>query len=174
VKIGLGTQLRHLLELLDGAVSDSYAEAGLRYRPRYTPVMRALIAREPSTVGQIAQAARITQPAATQTVGLMVEAGLLTTETGSSDGRQRLIRLTAAGRALLPRVHECWRATEMAAASLDAALPAPLSKSLSHAIAALELKSFGVRIAEARAQLRQPVARKAAASKRKPRSKRSA
>ena len=46
MKPGLGTQLRHLLELLDGAVEEAYALAGMRYRPRYTPVMRALIAQE--------------------------------------------------------------------------------------------------------------------------------
>lgn len=153
MKLGLGTQLRHLLELLDGAVATAYAEAGLRYRPRYTPVMRALIALEPLTIGQIAEAAGITQPAATQTVALMVENGLLDSESGAVDGRLRLIRLTAAGRAIIPRLRNCWLATEMAAASLDAALPHPLSQSLHDAIAALEVKSFGDRIAQARLQL---------------------
>src|SRR5688500_6503825 len=69
---GRGTQLRHLLELLDGAVSRAYDDAGLPYRPRYAPVMRALLAREPSPLGQIAESARITQPAATQTVALLI------------------------------------------------------------------------------------------------------
>ena len=32
-----GTQLRHLIELLDGAVGAAYEAAGLDYRPRYTP-----------------------------------------------------------------------------------------------------------------------------------------
>ena len=38
---------------------------------RYTPVMRALEGGTPHTVSQIAEAAGITQPAATQTVALM-------------------------------------------------------------------------------------------------------
>ena len=128
----------------------AYADAGLSYRPRYTPVMRALLAREPSTLGQIVEAAGITQPAATQTVALMVEEGLVSTQAGPHDARQRLIRLTDQGRALLPRLQACWNATELAAASLDEALPYPLSQALAHAIAALEAKPFGVRIAEAR------------------------
>ena len=33
MKQGLGTQLRHLIELLDGAVQQAYADAGLDYRP---------------------------------------------------------------------------------------------------------------------------------------------
>src|SRR5262249_8424301 len=106
---GLGTQLRHLVELLDGAVEEAYVLAGLRYRPRFTPVMRALIALEPSTIGQVAEAAKITQPAATQTVALMIKEGLLASESGPVDGRQRLIRLSPRGRAILPRLHECWK-----------------------------------------------------------------
>ncbi len=43
----LGTLLRHLIELLDGAVEQTYRDAELDYRPRYTPVLRALIARGP-------------------------------------------------------------------------------------------------------------------------------
>ena len=153
MKPGLGTQLRHLLELLDGAVEEAYALAGIRYRPRYTPVMRALIALEPSTIGQIAEAAKITQPAATQTVALMVREGLLVSESGAVDGRQRLIRLSPRGRAMLPQLRECWNATQMAADSLDAALVRPLSQSLDEAIAALDVESFGNRIARARTQL---------------------
>ncbi|RDD80398.1 MarR family transcriptional regulator [Dyella tabacisoli] len=150
---GLGTQLRHLVELLDGAVEEAYVLAGQRYRPRFTPVMRALLVCEPSTIGQIAEAAKITQPAATQTVALMIKEGLLASEPGPVDGRQRLIRLSASGRAMLPRLRECWKVTQLAAESLDASLPRPLSQSLDEAIAALEVESFAKRIAKARTQL---------------------
>jgi DNA-binding MarR family transcriptional regulator len=84
---GLG-QLRHLIDLLDGAVGAAYEDAGLAYRPRYTPVMRALESGEPRTIGQIAEAAGITQPAATQTVALMLREGLLDASPGVRDARQ--------------------------------------------------------------------------------------
>ncbi|MCP3103030.1 MarR family transcriptional regulator [Myxococcus sp. K15C18031901] len=149
----MGTRLRHLLELLDGAVEATYAADGNDYRPRFTPVMRALLEQEPSTVGQIAMAAGITQPAATQTVALMVQEGLLSSEPGPSDARQRLIRLTDSGRALVPWLRVRWAATADAAERLDAELPAPLSEVLDAAIHALETKSFGARIAESRERL---------------------
>lgn len=151
MKQGLGTQLRHLIELLDGAVEASYLEAGLDYRPRYTPVMRALAAQEPLSIGEIAAQAGITQPAATQTVALMVKQGLLVAQAGSLDGRQKMIRLSEAGRAMLPRLQQCWQATAAAAASLDAQLAYPLSQALADAIRALEERSFGERIRSARA-----------------------
>ncbi|QYF94608.1 MarR family transcriptional regulator [Massilia sp. PAMC28688] len=153
MKATLGTQLRHLIELLDGAVGAAYEEAGLHYRPRYTPVMRALIGGEPATVGGIAETAGITQPAATQTVALMIKDGLVAVEPSPHDARQKLIRLTQQGRELVPALQTCWRATALAAESLDADLPFPLGEVLADAIDALRAKSFGERIREARTHL---------------------
>lgn len=155
MKATLGTQLRHLIELLDGAVLAAYDEAGIRYRPRYTPVMRSLMAGEPATIGAIAVAAGITQPAATQTIALMLKDGLVTAESGA-DARQKMIRLSEQGRALVPALQGCWQATAMAAASLEADLPFSLTEVLAAAIAALETKPFGERIRTARAQLESP------------------
>lgn len=146
MKQGLGTQLRHLIELLDGAVEAAYVEAGLNYRPRYTPVMRALAAVDALTIGEIAAQAGITQPAATQTVAVMVKEGLLVTSAGKQDGRQKMVRLSEAGREMLPRLQQCWQATALAAASLDAQLPYALSRTLADAIEALKGESFGERI----------------------------
>ncbi|MCP3140380.1 MarR family winged helix-turn-helix transcriptional regulator [Pyxidicoccus xibeiensis] len=158
MKAGLGTQLRHLIELLDGAVADAYEAEGLSYRPRYTPVMRALMAHEPATIGQLAELAGITQPAVTQTVALMLKEGLVSAESEPGDRRQRLVRLSPAGRELLPRLQACWKATAGAAADLDAELPTPLSQTLEQAIRALEARPFSTRIAEARARLKTPEA----------------
>ena len=153
MKQGLGTQLRHLIELLDGAVAASYEEAGIDYRTRYTPVMRALAAGAPRTVGQIAEAAGITQPAATQTVALMLKEDLVSTMASPADARQKLVSLSRRGQALLPQLQQCWAATSAAAASLDADLPYPLSDTLAQAIAALEQHPFGARIRAARNRL---------------------
>ncbi|MGZ3184467.1 MAG: MarR family winged helix-turn-helix transcriptional regulator [Telluria sp.] len=148
----LGTKLRHLIDLLDGAVNAAYGEAGLSYRPRYTPVLRALLAREPATIGELAEAAGITQPAATQTVGLMHKDGLLSIEPGA-DARRKLVRLSPAGRALVPELERCWRVTNAASAALEAELGYPLSRLVDEAIAALEQQPFSVRLRAARASL---------------------
>lgn len=148
-----GTQLRHLIELLDGAVGDAYEAAGLDYRPRYTPVMRSLMAQEPATIGFIAEAAGITQPAATQTIALMIKDGLVSVEPSPLDARQKMIRLTQQGRDLIPALTTCWQATAIASAAFEADLPFSLSEVLDAAIRALAAKPFGTRIREARAQL---------------------
>ncbi|NGZ86855.1 MarR family winged helix-turn-helix transcriptional regulator [Duganella aceris] len=154
MKQGLGTQLRHLIELLDGAVQQSYVDAGLDYRPRYTPVMRALAQQQSATIGELAELAGITQPAATQTVALMKKEGLLLVAADGADGRQRMVRLSPQGAALLPQLQACWKATKRAADSLDADLPFPLSDCLAQAITVLEQRPFGERIRAATKKVR--------------------
>lgn len=144
----LGTLLRHLIELLDGAVEQTYARAGLDYRPRYTPVMRALIDLASPSIRAISQRAGITHSAVSQTVSQMAKRGLVTLEPGS-DARERLVALTPAARAMIPVLERHWAATEAAAQSLDDELSAPLSTVLREAIAALERRSFADRIAQA-------------------------
>jgi MarR family transcriptional regulator, organic hydroperoxide resistance regulator len=153
MKPGLGTQLRHLIELLDGAVEAAYVSAGVETRPRYTPVFRALAEREPSTIGDIAAVAGITQPAATQTIALMIKDGLVSARPAPDDARQRLVRLTKKGRDLFPKMQACWAATTLAAESLDRDAPLSLSEALAGATAALQTEPFEQRIEKARARL---------------------
>ncbi len=156
MKQGLGTQLRHLIELLDGDVAQTYADAGLDYRPRYTPVMRVLQHHGTAPIGRIAEDCGITQPAVTQTVGLMKRKGLVDVSAGA-DGRQRLVSLTPHGRAVLADVAMCWAATRAAADQLDAELAVPLSSCLAEAIKALQARPFIGRIRDARARGAAPV-----------------
>lgn len=144
--------MRHLIELLDGAVQRHYAELGLSYRPRYTPIMRTLMAREPTSLGEVAQCAGITQPAASQTVALMIADGLIETAP-STDGRQKLLRLSSKGRAIADEVRNAWACTAMATESLDVDLPTPLTSLLAAAIEALEARSFDERIRSAKVRI---------------------
>ena len=146
---GLGTLLRHALELLDGDVAKVYEEAGLGYlRPRYVPVVRALVAAGPLSIGDLARATGVTHSAASQTVARMSRHGLVALEAGV-DARQRIVRLTAKSRGLLPLLDAEWAATGRAAAALEAELPYPLGEVLAATVAALERRPFRQRIADA-------------------------
>jgi DNA-binding MarR family transcriptional regulator len=143
----LGTLLRHLIELLDGAVEQSYRDAGLNYRARYTPVVRALLAGEPISIRTISERARITHSAASQTVALMASNGLVQVLAGK-DARERVVALSPAARALLPTLERHWRATESAARQLEREIDAPVAAILMSAIEALDRRSFGERIGD--------------------------
>ena len=141
----LGTLLRHLVEHLDGAVESAYADAQLDYRPRYTPVLRALMAIGPAPIKDLAAQAGLTHSAVSQTVAQMTRVGLVEAQRGT-DQRQQVISLTARAKAMIPELERIWRFVDAAAADLDAELTFPLSQLVEDAIFALERQSFSERI----------------------------
>lgn len=146
---GLGTRMRHVLELLDGDVARVYADLGVPdYRPRYSPVVRALVALGPLSIRDLATAVGVTHSAVSQTAAQMARRGLLTLERGA-DARQRIARLTARARALLPLIEAEWAATDAAAAELEAELPAALTQVLQAAERAVLSRPMRTRIADA-------------------------
>lgn len=148
----LGTLLRRLTEQLDGAVEVSYVEDGLDYRPRYTPVVRALVRGGPATIRDLAAQTRVSHSATSQTIAQMAERGLVTLATGA-DARERIVALSDAALAMLPRLERRWAATEAAARSLDTDLGLPLADVVAQALAALERQSFADRIRRSEAVL---------------------
>jgi len=146
---GLGTRLRHVLEILDGDVAKFDADLGLGdYRPRFSPVVRALVTLGPSSIRDLARAISVTQSAASQTVAQMSRSGLVTLETGA-DARQRIVRLTARAEAMLPTIEAEWAVTEAAVRELEAELPFPLSETLAAILRAVERRSFRQRLGDA-------------------------
>lgn len=142
---GLGTQLRRLVELLDGDLDEIYAEDGLGYRSRYSPIMRALHDGVPRTIKQIAALSTVSHSAASQTVSRMMAEGMVAQRVGA-DARERLVHLTPKGRRLVPTLKARWRAADVAAAGLEKELGVKLQAVLGRAISILEARSFKSRI----------------------------
>ncbi|MEV4805115.1 MarR family transcriptional regulator [Nonomuraea sp. NPDC049421] len=146
--IGLGTLMRHAHELMDGAIAEIYADHGLPdYRPRFSPVVRALVADGPMTIGALSKAIGVSHSAASQTVVQMRRAGFVTLEKGA-DARHRIVHLTGKARAALPLIEAEWAATTRAMAELDAELPAPLAEVMAATVSALERRPFRERIGD--------------------------
>ena len=144
----LGTELRTLFEQMDADVGSVLAGLGLdSYRPRFSPLVRALVD-GPASVRQLAAATGVTHSAASQTVAAMVRAGWVRQRVGT-DARQRIVELTDAARDALPAIRAEWEVTAQALAALDAELPYPLSTFTDDLRAALERSSFRQRMAVA-------------------------
>jgi len=144
---GLGTQLRHVLDLMENDISGVLADLGLPdYRPRFSPIVRALMALGPLPIRELARAVSVTHSAASQTVAEMNRRGFVTLVPGS-DARQRMVHLTDRTRQALPAIQAEWDATEAAAGQLDAELPFPLSELVPAIAAALQRKPFRERMA---------------------------
>jgi len=145
---GLGTLLRHVLEEMDGDVATVLSDLGMPgYRPRFSPVVRALVKLGPVPISDLARAIGVTHSAASQTVAQMAGRGFVALRPGE-DARQRVAHLTAKARTLLPKIEAEWAATASAAAELDAELPFPLADLVPAIAEALERRSFRQRILE--------------------------
>ncbi|HEY6748125.1 MAG TPA: MarR family transcriptional regulator, partial [Mycobacteriales bacterium] len=144
----LGTELRTLFERMDTDVASALAGLGLDgYRPRFSPVVRALVA-GPASIRELAEATGVTHSAASQTVAAMVRAGWARQRVGA-DARERIVELTDAALDALPAIRAEWEVTARALAALDAELPYPLSAFAGDLRAALERSSFRQRMAAA-------------------------
>ncbi len=132
---GLGTLLRHLLELLDGDVEEIYRRQGLSCRSRFTPVIRLLEREGPSSIRTIAVSSGLTHSAISQTVSEMLKQGLVISEPGE-DARERIISFSPAGKALLPQLHALWRAIGDGTREISEEIGVPLREVVSRAIQA--------------------------------------
>ena len=144
-----GVLLRRLIDHLDGAVEAAYAEAGLDYRPRFTPILRALEAQGPSSLRALSGYTGVTHSAISQTVAQMVARGWLVARAGQ-DARERIVDLSPYAHEHLPTLKACWSATAAASRTLDADIGEPLSDVLIRALDALDRQTFGDRLAAAR------------------------
>ncbi len=144
----LGTLLRTLIDQLDSAVADAYAESGLDYKPRFTPIIRALSQHGPSRIKDIADGMGVSHSAVSQTLSALVRAKWVKLLPGE-DSRERIVHLTPYAKARLPLLEQHWATTAKAAASLNEELGISLEDVLRNALKALQDQSFGERIRKA-------------------------
>lgn len=141
----LGTLLRSLIDALDGDVERAYADAGLDFRPRFTPVVRALAAEGSLRIKDLAARVGLSHSALSQTVGQLLARGWVRLEAGA-DARERVAALTPQALAALPKLERTWAAAALAAGSLNAELGIDLEDVARQAIEALRRRPFLDRI----------------------------
>lgn len=145
--VGLGTLLRAVLAQLEPAVEQAYSAADPRMRSRYYPILRHLLIHEEASVGQIATAVGVSQPAITQTIRQMADDSLLDVRPGA-DRRARNVRLSAAGMDMVGRLRPVWRAVSAAADGLEQDSDQPIFATLEGVLDALSRQDFASRIAQ--------------------------
>lgn len=143
-----GVLLRRLIEHLDSAVEQSYIDAGLDYRPRFTPILRALLNHGPASLRALSVRTGVTHSAVSQTVSQMASRGWVALEPGT-DARERIAALTPFALEQLPKLQRRWAATAAASVGLDADIGQPLAEVLVQALDALDRQSFSDRLKSA-------------------------
>ena len=136
------SMLRAALDAMAADVALTLGELGFTdYRPRFSAVIRVIVADGPCTIRQLATRMHTTHSAASQTVSEMATRELLELRTGS-DARQRLVHLTRKSTRLLPMIDREWAAYAAAIRELGTELSAPLETIARELDAALARRSF--------------------------------
>lgn len=137
-----------LLKAMDDDIARLYDERGLAgIRPRFTMALIRLGHRGVMTIRELADSLDVTHSAMSQTVSALRREGLVRSLPGA-DARTREVALTDRGSEVLPFLEAEWRATEQAAAELDAEIPYALSQVVRDMAEALARRSFHDRIAQ--------------------------
>lgn len=143
---GYWRPLTQLQRSMEAEISKVYAEAGIEgLKPSWVMELLRLYARGPMTLTELADSVQRTHSAISQKVAGMRAVGLVKTTAGA-DARSKQVTLTAKARRIIGLLAAEWRATEAAAAEIDAELSYPLSRFIADMEAALARTSFHDRI----------------------------
>jgi len=104
---------------LDGEIRALYGELGISGVNTRFSMAIMFLENGDASIGDLALRCGVTHSAMSQSVQAMRRAGLVSTSAGT-DGRSRIVRLTAAGAAIAPVLWREWYATESAVAELEA------------------------------------------------------
>lgn len=129
--LALGTRLRRLGERLQSETQQILADHGVAVQAAQFPFLAAIDRLGPSTIGELAEAIGVSQPAATRAIGLLVEAGLVASAVDRDDLRCRRVGLAPRGRALVETGKRVvWPAIEAAVRELCGRRARPLLEQL--------------------------------------------
>ncbi|HEX4422902.1 MAG TPA: MarR family transcriptional regulator [Kofleriaceae bacterium] len=125
--LALGTRLRRLGERLQAETQRILDDHGLAIQAAQFPLLAAIDRLGPSTIGELAGAIGVSQPAATRAVGLLVEAELVASAIDRDDLRCRRVELAPRGRGLVDAGKRVvWPAIDAAVRDLCARRSGPL------------------------------------------------
>lgn len=136
-----GAALRSLIDQLDGALEAAYVADGLDFRPRYTPILRAILAHGPLTLRGLAEQLGVSHSAISQTVSQMAARQLVAVTPGA-DARQRIVAIGPTAEAILPQLGRHWARAQAATEALDRASGGTLVDSVARANALLAEQPF--------------------------------
>lgn len=115
----LAARLRRLSERLDRDGTRIYAAKGIRFEQRWYGLINQLVLNGPMSIGDIAQALRITHVSVSQASRSLEAAGLITSAPSTRDARRRQLTLTEAGNALVAELSPLWSAFNAVAEELN-------------------------------------------------------
>lgn len=151
----LGSRLKRLAERLQADAVKVHRAMGIDAQPAELALLGAIDRYGPMTISAAVESLGVSQPAVTRTAATLVERCALTAESSEADQRQKTLRLTRQGRALVKKAKQrAWPLIEHAVASICAPLEGPLLAQLADLERQLSQHSLAARALEGNARER--------------------
>lgn len=129
----LGSRLKRLAEQMQSDACLLAQVAGANVPAGLYPILALLQDNAVLTVGHLAQAIKVSQPAMTKSISKLLEAGLVTTQAGVADKRQSMVLLTQAGNTAIERGRRVvWPLIDTVVRELLDGLSGPLLEQIQH------------------------------------------
>jgi DNA-binding MarR family transcriptional regulator len=125
--LALGTRLKRIGERLQTQTQRILDAYEMPIQTAQFPFLAAIDRVGPLTIGELADAVGVTQPAATRAAAQLEEDRLVSVAAPTDDQRRRVVTLTASGRRLVERgKRDAWPAIERSVKDLCRGLSGPL------------------------------------------------
>lgn len=141
-----GTRLRRLSERMDRDIQEVYGDYGVRFEPRWFPIVNALSDCGVLSVGQLAELIGVSHAAVSQLRAELSSACLIRSKPDPLDGRRQLIALTPSGRRQIKVLRPLWEAITRATIELCGEAAPDLLDGIDRLEAALRAKSMKQRV----------------------------
>jgi N-acetylglutamate synthase-like GNAT family acetyltransferase/DNA-binding transcriptional ArsR family regulator len=150
--LALGSRLKRLAERMQADATRVFADRGLPIQGTHFPLLAALTTYGPLSVSEAVEAVGISQPAVTRIHNALQKLGLTTVAPVEGDSRQKQIRLTPEGEALVGELkRDLWPHVRSAAQQLCEGPDADLLTQIGRIEDALQTRSLHDRICDAEA-----------------------